>query len=76
MGNNLTIGEKTEIRIKLPGYKIAFIEAGSNRIPMDVDGDIFYATMEIPNVSELRMFGSRSESTRNFKGIMAFPVIK
>jgi hypothetical protein len=43
---------------------------------MDVDGDIFYATMEIPNVSELRMFGSRSESTRNFKGIMAFPVIK
>lgn len=76
LGVNLKAGEKTDIRIKLPGYKIAFIDAGGDRIPMEKDGDIFSVTLTNPKTSELRMFGSRSASARNYKGIMAFAVLK
>ncbi|MCK5198201.1 MAG: hypothetical protein KAR21_07615, partial [Spirochaetales bacterium] len=76
MGDNPIVGEKTDIKIKLPGYEVAFIDAGSGRVPMERNGDIFTLNLTIPNTSKLSMFGSRSASARRYEGIMTFPVLK
>jgi hypothetical protein len=75
-GANLMVGENTDIQIKLPGYETAFIDTGSNRIPMQKEGDNFSVTLTIPNTSVLRMFGSSSLSARNFMGILAFDIYR
>jgi transglutaminase-like putative cysteine protease len=76
LGVNLSVGEKTDIKIMLPGYKTVFIDTGSNRISLERDGDIFSSSLTIPNTSKLSMFGSTSASARSYEGIMAFSVLK
>jgi hypothetical protein len=76
IGTRVASGNGVTFEVLLPGYALAYLSDGKNRIDLQHEGssDVFSREVDIPACDQLILYVTKSESSRSFVGILTFPV--
>ena len=70
----LRTGSTVRIRVRLPAHSEALVVGGSVRQGLEAQGEVFEATLIVPDAKELQIFAKRGSRGNQYEGILSFAV--